>query len=169
MADECARLNEAFNHWIVRHTPFVTVKAAMTLDGKIGTASGESKWITGHKARAFAMNLRQGADAILVGINTILADDPSLTARNPKSEIRNPKLRRIVLDTRARTPLKSKVVSDEHAVLTTIVVGKAAPKGRVAALARRVKVLVAPTARSNCRSTSSFPVWSTRITICFKA
>ena len=127
LADECARLNEAFNHWIVRHTPFVTVKAAMTLDGKIGTASGESKWITGHKARAFAMNLRQGADAILVGINTILADDPSLTARNPKSEIRNPKLRRIVLDTRARTPLKSKMVSDEHAELTTIVVGNVAP------------------------------------------
>ena len=71
------RLNEAFNHWIVHRTPFVTVKAAMTLDGKIATASGESKWITGEKARAHGMKLRQGSDAILVGINTILADDPS--------------------------------------------------------------------------------------------
>ena len=79
MADECAKLNEAFNHWIVHRTPFVTVKAAMTLDGKIATASGESKWITGEKARAHGMKLRQGSDAILVGINTILADDPSLT------------------------------------------------------------------------------------------
>ena len=78
-AGDCARLNEAFNHWIVNGTPFVTVKAAMTLDGKIATASGESKWITGEKARAYGMKLRQGADAILVGINTVLADDPSLT------------------------------------------------------------------------------------------
>ena len=56
----------------------------MTLDGKIATASGESKWITGEKARAHGMKLRQGSDAILVGINTILADDPSLTARKQK-------------------------------------------------------------------------------------
>ena len=82
LANECARLNEAFNHWIVHRTPFVTVKAAMTLDGKIATASGESKWITGEAARACGMKLRQGADAILVGINTILADDPSLTFRS---------------------------------------------------------------------------------------
>src|SRR5690348_3714183 len=81
LADDCARLNEAFNHWIVRRTPFVTVKAAMTLDGKIATAGGESKWITGEKARAYGMKLRQGSDAILVGVNTILADDPSLTVR----------------------------------------------------------------------------------------
>ena len=78
MRDE---LNEAFNHWIVHRTPFVTVKAAMTLDGKIATASGESKWITGEKARAHGMKLRQGSDAILVGMNTILADNPSLTVR----------------------------------------------------------------------------------------
>ena len=81
MADECAQLNEAFNHWVIQRTPFVTVKAAMTLDGKIATASGESKWITGKKARAYGMKLRQGNDAILVGINTILKDDPSLTFR----------------------------------------------------------------------------------------
>ena len=61
LANECARLNEAFNHWIVHRTPFVTVKAAMTLDGKIATASGESKWITGEAARAYGMKLRQGA------------------------------------------------------------------------------------------------------------
>ena len=75
-ADECAQLNEAFNHWIVHRTPFVTVKTAMTLDGKIATAGGESKWITGEKARAHGMNLRQGSDAILFRMNTILADDP---------------------------------------------------------------------------------------------
>ena len=60
LARECARLNEAFNHWIVHRTPFVTVKAAMTLDGKIATAGGESKWITSGPARAGGMKLRQG-------------------------------------------------------------------------------------------------------------
>jgi diaminohydroxyphosphoribosylaminopyrimidine deaminase / 5-amino-6-(5-phosphoribosylamino)uracil reductase len=158
IADECAKLNEAFNHWIVRHTPFVTVKAAMTLDGKIATASGESKWITGEKARAHGMKLRQGSDAILVGINTVLADNPALTVRggNQKREnIQHPRLRRIVLDSRARTPLAAKVVSDEFAALTTIVVGKRAPKNRVAALARRVNVLVAPDANSKFKIKNS--------------
>ena len=106
LAEEASRLNGAFNHWIVHRTPLVTVKAAMTLDGKIATKDGESKWITGEAARARGMKLRQGADAILVGINTILADDPSLTWRGIKKEkfkIRNVK-RRIVLDSRARTP-----------------------------------------------------------------
>ena len=148
MSDECVKLNEAFNHWIVRRTPFVTVKAAMTLDGKIATAGGESKWITGEKARAHGMKLRRGSDAILVGINTILADDPSLTARtvqSPKSKVQSQKtLRRIILDSMARTPPGAKVVSDEFAALTTIVVSKLAPKNRVAALARRVNVVVAP-------------------------
>jgi diaminohydroxyphosphoribosylaminopyrimidine deaminase/5-amino-6-(5-phosphoribosylamino)uracil reductase len=141
LANECVRLNEAFNHWIVHHTPFVIVKAAMTLDGKIATASGESKWITGEKARAYGMKLRQGSDAILVGINTILADNPSLTTRLVQSPKR---LRRIVLDSLARTPLKAKIVTDKFAALTTIVVSKAAPKKRVAALAKRANVLVAP-------------------------
>jgi diaminohydroxyphosphoribosylaminopyrimidine deaminase / 5-amino-6-(5-phosphoribosylamino)uracil reductase len=143
LATECEQLNEAFNHWIVHRTPFVTVKAAMTLDGKIATASGESKWITGEPARAYGMKLRQGADAIMVGINTIIADDPSLTVRG---KIRKP-LRRIILDSRARTPLNSKILTDESSEFTTIVVTKLAPSKRVAALSRRVKVILAPLSR----------------------
>ncbi|MCZ7636445.1 MAG: dihydrofolate reductase family protein [Verrucomicrobia bacterium] len=81
--DAATRLNESFNHWIVRRTPFVTLKAAMTLDGRIATARGESKWITGPAARAHAHHLRRGADAILVGVNTVLADNPALTVRSP--------------------------------------------------------------------------------------
>jgi diaminohydroxyphosphoribosylaminopyrimidine deaminase/5-amino-6-(5-phosphoribosylamino)uracil reductase len=147
LADEATRLNEAFNHWIVHRTPFVTVKAAMTLDGKIATASGESKWITGPEARAEGMRLRAGADAILVGVNTVLADDPSLTARNVQCSMPDaqcPRLRRIVLDSQARTPKRAKVASDEFASLTTIVVGTDAPEIRVNALAKRVKVIHAP-------------------------
>jgi diaminohydroxyphosphoribosylaminopyrimidine deaminase / 5-amino-6-(5-phosphoribosylamino)uracil reductase len=149
LADDCARLNEAFNHWIIHRTPFVTVKAAMTLDGKIATASGESKWITGEKARAFGMKLRQGADAVLAGVNTILADDPSLTFRpefcgNSNGEPKAKPLRRIILDSMARTPLNAKVVSDEFAALTTVVVSKSAPKKRMKALGKQVNILSAP-------------------------
>ena len=149
LADDCARLNEAFNHWIVHRTPLVTVKAAMTLDGKIATANGESKWITGERARAQGMKLRQGADAVLVGVNTILADDSSLTFRPAKKAKAQKQLRRIVLDSMARTPLGAKVVSDEVAHLTTIVVSKSAPKKRTAALAKRANMLVAPIVKSS--------------------
>src|SRR4029077_18330674 len=111
------------------------------------TASGESKWITGERARAYAMNLRRGADAILVGINTILADDPSLTARGQRSERKEQEEkhpRRIVLDAMARTPLNAKVVADEYTRFTTIVVSELASKARVSALAKQARVLVAP-------------------------
>ena len=148
LAEECTRLNEAFNHWIVYRRPFVTVKAAMTLDGKIATADGESKWITGEKARAVGMTFRQGTDAILVGVNTILTDDPSLTFRPAKKSETKKQLRRIVLDSMARTPLKAKVVRDEFARLTTIVVSKNAPKNLVTALAKKVNVLEAPGTKS---------------------
>ena len=151
LAAECARLNEAFKHWIVHRTPFVTVKAAMTLDGKIATVGGESKWITGEQARAHGMKLRQDSDAILVGINTILADDPSLTARTKMEggrwKMAKP-IRRIVLDSLARTPLDAKIVGDEFAALTTVVVSQRAPKQCVSALAKKVKVIVAPVSQS---------------------
>ncbi len=147
LAEDCARLNEPFNHWIQHRTPYVTVKAAMTLDGKIATASGESKWITGRQARDHAMRLRRGADAILVGINTVLADDPSLTvrpARKGAGVAAAPRLRRIILDACARTPLTARVVSDPWPNLTTIVVGRAAPRARADALAKRVGVMRVP-------------------------
>jgi diaminohydroxyphosphoribosylaminopyrimidine deaminase / 5-amino-6-(5-phosphoribosylamino)uracil reductase len=149
LESECAALNETFNHWIVHRTPWVTVKAAMTLDGKIATANGQSKWITGERARAHALRLRLGHDAILVGIQTLLADDPQLTVRPPI--IRNarpaqpPKiLRRFILDAHARTPLSARVVTDDPLHATTIVVSSSAAAKRVSALAKHVNVLVAP-------------------------
>ncbi len=149
LAEEAEALNEAFNHWIVHCTPFVTVKAAMTLDGKIATAGGESKWITGERARAYGMKLRQESDAILIGVNTVLADDPSLTVRNiPNSESRSQKpKRRIVVDSYARTPLTARIVSDEFREFTTVVLIRAASKARHAALAKQVNVMVAPAQR----------------------
>ncbi|HMO63816.1 MAG TPA: bifunctional diaminohydroxyphosphoribosylaminopyrimidine deaminase/5-amino-6-(5-phosphoribosylamino)uracil reductase RibD, partial [Verrucomicrobiota bacterium] len=144
LTDEAARLNEAFNHWIVRRTPFVVLKAAMTLDGRIATSAGESKWITGPAARTVAMRLRAAADAVLVGLNTVLTDDPSLTVRSRSGRPASRQPRRLVLDTRARTPLAAKLVTDAFAARTTMVVGCNAPVRRVAALRRQVDVLVAP-------------------------
>ncbi len=141
-------LNEAFNHWIVQRTPWVTLKAAMTLDGKIATASGDSKWITGEAARNAGMRLRCESDAILVGVNTVLADDPSLTVRGSWKTRRGGRpLRRVLLDSRARTPLTSQVVTDAHASDTTVVVTDAAPTRRRQALERRVRVIEAPTSK----------------------
>ena len=168
LAPQSAQLNEAFNHWIVHRTPFVTVKAAMTLDGKIATESGESKWITCAASRAVGMELRRGADAILVGINTVLADDPALTLRGgraPKSSGDRKKLRRIVLDTYARTPLNARVVSDSHKDSTIIVVSERAPAQRFRALAKRVRVIVAPVGGSRPKLSSSRPRPGSRLNL----
>ncbi len=148
LAEEAARMNEVYNHWIVHRTPFVIVKAAMTLDGKIATANGESKWITGEQSRAFAMKLRAGVDAILAGVNTVLADDPALTVRaveggkSKRAGLRP--LRRFVLDSQARTPLTARVVTDEFASLTTIISSRRAPAKRLASLRKKVRVEIAP-------------------------
>lgn len=143
-AAEATRLNAAFNHWIVHRTPLVTVKAAVSLDGKIATAAGESKWITGPQARAYGMHLRHGSDAILVGVNTILRDDPRLTVRQGERET-GQRLQRIVLDSRARIPLTAQVLVQDRPGSTTIVTTSRAPARRVAQLSGRAQVLVAPT------------------------
>ena len=138
---EAQALNEAFNHWITTGLPWVTVKAAMTLDGKIATESGESKWITGESARRKGVYMRRGSDAILVGVETVRADDPSLLAHGKRGGVQ---LRRVVLDSQARTPLDAQVVSDGHEEHTTVVVVRGASAKRVAALRRRVNVIEAP-------------------------
>jgi len=82
---ECKALNEPFFHWITTNKPFVSLKMAMTLDGKIATQNGNSKWITGKEARQYVQQLRQQADAIMVGGETVRCDNPSLTVRQPKN------------------------------------------------------------------------------------
>jgi diaminohydroxyphosphoribosylaminopyrimidine deaminase/5-amino-6-(5-phosphoribosylamino)uracil reductase len=142
LAAEASRLNEAFNFWIQSRLPFVTLKCGMTLDGKIATKQGESKWITGEQARAQAMFLREGADAILVGINTAILDDPALTIRTPRKRVRP--IRRLVLDSDARIPLTARLLNDEQSASTTIVVGSNAPIRRVRALEKKVSVWKSP-------------------------
>ena len=113
-AEESRLLNEKFFHWIVTGRPFVSMKYAMTLDGKIATRTGDSKWITGEDARAYGHYLRKAHDCILVGKNTVLADDPMLTCRLENG--RNPV--RIICDSHLRTPLNSRIVKTASTIPT---------------------------------------------------
>lgn len=97
--------------------PRVTLKLATSLDARIATASGESQWITGPEARAQGHRLRAAHDAILVGVETVLADDPELTVRLPDHA--GPHPLRVVLDSRLRTPATAKVASGNTLILTT--------------------------------------------------
>lgn len=119
LKEQAEALNEVFFHYIKTNTPFVTLKSAITLDGKIATVHGESKWITGEAAREDVHKYRQQHDGILVGVGTILKDNPSLTTRLPSGG-KNPV--RIILDTHLRTPPTSTVVTDNEAE-TWIVTG----------------------------------------------
>lgn len=125
-AEEARLLNEKFFHWIVTGRPFVSMKYAMTLDGKIATRTGDSKWITGEDARAYGHYLRKAHDCILVGKNTVLADDPELTTR--LVEGRNPL--RIVLDSNCEIPMTAKIFDGEAETL--LVTGTCLPGAKQA-------------------------------------
>ncbi|EPD50226.1 bifunctional diaminohydroxyphosphoribosylaminopyrimidine deaminase/5-amino-6-(5-phosphoribosylamino)uracil reductase RibD [Paenisporosarcina sp. FSL H8-0542] len=109
--DASRKMNEVFNKFIVENQPFVTLKAGITLDGKIATHSSDSKWITSEEARNDVHKIRNENMAILVGVNTVIADNPELTTRIPNG--RNPI--RIILDSTLKVPLESKVVTDKLA------------------------------------------------------
>jgi len=125
LEEEAKALNESFAKYIRQRAPLITLKAAMTLDGKIAPPASESRnptalgvtgassgWITGELARAHVQELRHQSDAILVGVGTVIADDPLLTDRSGRPR-RRPLLR-VVLDSRLRLPLESRVVKTAH-------------------------------------------------------
>lgn len=130
LQDKAARLNEVFVKYISTKRPFLTMKAAMTLDGKIATRTKASRWISGERSREYGHRLRHHNDAIMVGIGTLLADDPRLTTRLPEGG-RNPL--RIVIDSKAQTPVTARVVA-EQPENTLIFVTDAAPQERIDAL-----------------------------------
>lgn len=116
--DECRRLNEVFFHYITNRTPYVVLKYAMTLDGKIAAASGDSRWVTGEAARRHVHETRAHLSGIMVGVGTVLADDPLLTCRIEGG--RNPY--RIVCDSHARTPLDCQLILTAQEIDTVIAV-----------------------------------------------
>ena len=141
LEQEARQLNEVFLKWMTTGLPFVALKTAMTLDGKIATAAGQSQWITNEASRYESHRLRDIYDGILVGINTALADNPSLTTRLKEYQGRNPV--RIVVDSRARLPLTAKLVTD-GAARTIVAVTEQAPAERVEALrSAGVEIIVA--------------------------
>lgn len=128
MEEEARKLNEVFIKYITTGCPFVVMKAAVSLDGKIATRSGDSKWITGPESREYGHRLRDRYDAIMVGVNTVLADDPALTSRLPR-EGRDPV--RIIMDSSARTPPGARVIKGPSEAPAVIAVTGSAPRDRV--------------------------------------
>lgn len=138
LQDELRKQNEVFFKWIEHKKPFVVLKAAMTLDGKIATATGKSKWITNETSRAYGYKLRDIYDGIMVGINTVIEDNPMLTARvdGGKNPIR------IVVDSSLKIDINANVVQDKSAK-TIIATTDKADKDKILKLqAQDVDVIV---------------------------
>jgi diaminohydroxyphosphoribosylaminopyrimidine deaminase/5-amino-6-(5-phosphoribosylamino)uracil reductase len=122
LEEECKKINEIFIKYISEKKPFVLMKTAMSLDGKISTYTGESRWISGEESRKQVHELRGKYSAIMVGVNTVIEDDPELTCRIQGGK--NPV--RIILDSKLRIPMSSKIVESAKDIKTIIVATKKA-------------------------------------------
>lgn len=145
LSQEARRLNEAFHTAMTKHLPFVIAKVGQSLDGKIATNRGESRWITSAASRRLGHQWRSRVDAILVGINTVLADDPALTVRGVRHRLDRPV--RVIVDSRLRIPLRARCLA-RRAGPSAIVATTARGGPRSQALVRRgVEVLHCPSRR----------------------
>ena len=126
---DCRKLNEVYIKYITTKFPFVVLKTAMSLDGKMATKEGDSRWITNEKSRRFVHKLRGEMDGVMVGIGTVLKDDPFLTCRlNQKSE-KNPT--RIVVDSKLRIPLQANILSSGSSAKAVIATTRLAPRQKI--------------------------------------
>ena len=126
---ECRRLNEAFFKFTTTGRPFVVAKSALTMDGFSATATGDSRWVTNEKSRQFVHRLRDRSDGVLVGVGTVLADDPMLTTRLKRGTGKDPA--RVIVDTNLRIPEKAKVLNSHSTAPTLVVVGPDVPPQRL--------------------------------------
>jgi diaminohydroxyphosphoribosylaminopyrimidine deaminase/5-amino-6-(5-phosphoribosylamino)uracil reductase len=136
LMEEASRtLNEAYIKFITTDLPFVILKGATSLDGKIATVTGESRWITGPLARERVHRLRNEVDAVMVGISTVLKDDPQLTTRLPSGIGKDPL--RIVLDSHAQLPLDAKVINPSSPAKTLLITSSFSPREKREDLQKR--------------------------------
>ena len=143
LEDKARQLNEAFIKFMETGMPYVSVKVAMSLDGKIGTPTGDSHWITGEKARQFVHRLRDHSDVIMVGIETVLKDNPRLTARLEGGGGKDPV--RVIVDSSARIPLEARVIESSSSSKTILAVTEQASAEKCRSLkARGVEILTMP-------------------------
>jgi diaminohydroxyphosphoribosylaminopyrimidine deaminase/5-amino-6-(5-phosphoribosylamino)uracil reductase len=129
--EQAQKLNEAFVKYVSSGRPFVIAKCAATLDGRIATRTGDSKWVTGEEARRFVHRLRHAVDAIMVGVNTVRTDNPSLTTRLPGGRGKDPI--RIILDTHLSIPSDASLLKQASDSDTILVAGKAVGADKKAA------------------------------------
>ncbi len=142
LENELEKMNELFIKYITKKFPFVVAKCAQTLDGKIATASGESKWITSQESRDYAHRLRSDFDGIMVGINTVLKDNPFLNARKKIKPIK-----KIIVDSDLRLPLKANLFKNTNPSDIVIATTKGAPKNKFDQLQKKgVNLIVCPRA-----------------------
>jgi len=134
LLDACARHHEGFVSRVLRGRPFTSLKLAASLDGRIATVTGESRWITSEPARAFVQRLRARTDAVAVGSRTVVADDPELCARRGQRIVHRPL--RVVVDSRLRTPVRARILDPERPETAIILCARDAPARRRAELER---------------------------------
>jgi diaminohydroxyphosphoribosylaminopyrimidine deaminase/5-amino-6-(5-phosphoribosylamino)uracil reductase len=144
LESECRQLNEAFLKFVTTGRPFVIAKSALTLDGWTATSLGHSQWITNKRSRQFVHRLRDGVDGVMVGIGTVLADDPMLTTRLKNRRGRDPI--RIIVDSRLRIPDNARVLNIDSPAKTLVAVGRGVPSESLKKIQKnRVSALVCPT------------------------
>jgi len=147
LESECRRQNEAYIKFITTGRPFVMAKSAMTMDGWTATSVGHSQWITNEKSRRFVHGLRDKVDGVMVGVGTVLTDDPSLTTRLKNRKGKDPI--RIIVDTQLRTPLNSKVINHDSPSKTFIAVGEGVSSDLLNRINREgVSTIICPTKNS---------------------
>jgi diaminohydroxyphosphoribosylaminopyrimidine deaminase/5-amino-6-(5-phosphoribosylamino)uracil reductase len=138
LQEELTQLNESFNKYITQKLPLVVAKTAQTLDGKIATSTGHSQWITSPTARQWAHRMRFGFDAIMVGINTVLKDNPRLNSEPKKA------IKKVVLDSTLKTPLKAKLFEGTKPEDVLIVTTAKASPVRLKLLSKKAQIIIAP-------------------------
>lgn len=147
LEDQGKKLNEIFLKYITTKTPFCVMKTAMTLDGKIAATTGDSKWITGEISRKYVHNLRHKLSGIMIGVGTVIADDPLLTTRVDFIGGKDPT--RIIIDSSGRMPLEAKVLNLKSNAKTIIATTEKAHKDKIRALEEKGAEIIITSIKNN--------------------